>query len=342
MSLIIQASELFDAMPDRVLLDVRTPAEYAEGHIPGALNLPLFSNEERAEVGTLYKQVSPEKAFLRGLDFAGARMRWYVETAMRLAPAKKIIVHCWRGGQRSGSLAWLLRSAGFDVVTVVGGYKAYRQFIHEQMALPLFQLVILGGYTGSAKTEILKKIKESNQQVVDLELIAHHKGSSFGALGEAPQPTVEQFENDLYEALRAIPPGARLWLEDESRSIGRVYIPDAFWRQMLRAPVIKLDMPFERRVNHLVEVYAHYQPDELDAAFRRIEKRLGGQHLKEALEALHQLDYATAAAIALRYYDKAYQMTIDKKTEARIIPFQVQDESLEQIAASLITFADQI
>lgn len=342
MSLVIQASELFDAMTERVLLDVRTPAEYAAGHIPGALNLPLFSNEERAEVGTLYKQVSPEKAFLRGLDFAGARMRWYVETATGLAPAKKIIVHCWRGGQRSGSLAWLLRTAGFDVLTLAGGYKAYRQYIHEEMTLPRFRLLILGGYTGSAKTEILKIIKQQGEQVVDIESIAHHKGSSFGALGEAPQPTVEQFENDLYQALKAIPPGARLWLEDESRSIGRVYIPEGFWRQMLQTPVIKLEMPFERRVRHLVAVYAHYQPEELDAAFRRIEKRLGGQHLHAAIDALHQNDYASAAAIALRYYDKAYQMTIDKKTEARIIPFQVQEESIEQIAASLITFADQI
>ena len=198
----ITAEEIFQLEPDRMLLDVRTPAEFAQGHVPGAQNLPLFSDEERAEVGTLYKQVNPERAFLRGLDLAGAKMSWYVREAMRLAPNRKVAVHCWRGGQRSGSLATLLSFAGFDVQVVQGGYKAYRTHVLEQFALRKSKFVVLGGKTGSGKTEILKQLASLGEQVIDLEALANHKGSAFGALGEEPQPRVEQFENNLFAILK--------------------------------------------------------------------------------------------------------------------------------------------
>jgi tRNA 2-selenouridine synthase len=336
-----KADAIWEIGQDEVFLDVRTPAEYERGHIPGALNLPLFSNEERAEVGTLYKQVNPEVAFLKGLEFAGARMRWYVEEALRLAPAKKVRLHCWRGGQRSGSLTWLLRQAGFEVLTLEGGYKAYRQFILEKMASPWHQLIILGGYTGSDKTGILQAIQSAGEYVVDLEALAHHKGSSFGALGEHPQPTIEQFENDLFEALRKIPDGARLWLEDESRSIGKVYLPDGFWQLKCQTPIIKIEVPLRRRVQQLVEGYAAYPKTDLVDAFTRLQKKLGGQHLKAAVEALDADDYARAAEIALVYYDKAYQHSIDRKTRCPLIlPHPVEDQSAEEIAAELIDLAN--
>ncbi len=336
-----KASAIWEIGQDEVFLDVRTPAEYERGHIPGALNLPLFSNEERAEVGTLYKQVNPEVAFLKGLEFAGAKMRWYVEEALRLAPAKKVRLHCWRGGQRSGSLAWLLRQAGFDVLTLEGGYKAYRQYILEKMAAPWHQLIILGGYTGSGKTGILQAIQSAGEYVVDLEALAHHKGSSFGAIGEKPQPTIEQFENDLFDALRKIPDGARLWLEDESRSIGKVYLPDDFWQLMAQSTIIKLEVPLPRRVRQLVEGYADYPQADLIDAFTRLQKKLGGQHLKAAIEALDAGDYARAAEIALVYYDKAYQHSIERKTRCPLIlPHQVENQSAEEIAAELIDLAN--
>jgi tRNA 2-selenouridine synthase len=336
----ISAHELFDAMQRRVLLDVRTPAEYANGHIPGALSLPLFSNEERAAVGTLYKQQSPEAAFLKGLEYAGAKLRHYVEEAARLAPDRRVVLHCWRGGQRSGSMGWLLGSAGFDVLTLIGGYKAYRQMAQQELAQTQRPLVILGGPTGSGKTRVLAALQRAGETVVDLEGLARHKGSSFGALGEAPQPSVEQFENILHDAWRRLPLRGRVWLEDESRSIGRVYLPDPFWRLMLAAPIVMLEMPLAWRIQNLVEDYAHFPRPELEAAFQRIAKRLGGQHVQAALQALANDDYASAAAIALRYYDKAYQHTLLRRQPESIIRLEVEDRQPERIAQQLMALID--
>lgn len=336
----ITANLLLEKMQDRVLLDVRTPAEYAAGHIPGALNLPLFSNEERVVVGTLYKQQSPDKAFLKGLEYAGARMPDYVKQARKYAPQGKIIVHCWRGGQRSGSLSWLLSFAGMDVITLQGGYKAYRQHIQQQFAQQKLKLIVLGGQTGSAKTKTLHELAALGEQVIDLEKLAHHKGSAFGALGEEAQPTVEQFENDLYTTFARLDPQRRVWLENESRGIGRVFMPQGFWEQFRQSPLIDLVLPFEERVDFLVKTYATFPKTELITAFQAIERRLGGQNLKIALAALQVDDYAQAAAIALRYYDKSYVHANQKCNFHPVWPFEVGDISLNERAEQLIHFAN--
>lgn len=336
----ITANLLLEKMQDRVLLDVRTPAEYAAGHIPGALNLPLFSNEERVVVGTLYKQQSPDKAFLKGLEYAGARMPDYVKQARKYAPQGKIIVHCWRGGQRSGSLSWLLSFAGMDVLTLQGGYKAYRQYVQQQFAQQKLKLIVLGGQTGSAKTKTLHELAALGEQVIDLEKLAHHKGSAFGALGEEAQPTVEQFENDLYAIFAQIDPQRRVWLENESRGIGRVFMPQGFWEQFRQSPLIDLVLPFEERVDFLVKTYAAFPKTELITAFQVIERRLGGQNLKIALAALQVDDYAQAAAIALRYYDKSYVHANQKCNFHPVWPFEVGDISLNERAEQLIHFAN--
>lgn len=336
----ITANLLLEKMQDRVLLDVRTPAEYAAGHVPGALNLPLFSNEERVVVGTLYKQQSPDKAFLKGLEYAGARMPDYVKQARKYAPQGKIIVHCWRGGQRSGSLSWLLSFAGMDVITLQGGYKAYRQHIQQQFAQQKLKLIVLGGQTGSAKTKTLHELAALGEQVIDLEKLAHHKGSAFGALGEEAQPTVEQFENDLYTTFAQLDPQRRVWLENESRGIGRVFMPQGFWEQFRQSPLIDLVLPFEERVDFLVKTYAAFPKTELITAFQAIERRLGGQNLKIALAALQVDDYAQAAAIALRYYDKSYVHANQKCNFHPVWPFEVGDISLNERAEQLIHFAN--
>ncbi len=323
-------------MRDRVLIDVRTPAEFTKGHIPGAINLPLFSNEERAEVGTVYKQETPEKALLLGLDFVGGKMSRFVREAEKMAPDHQLIVHCWRGGKRSESMGWLLELAGFDVKILQGGYKAYRNFVLNSFEDIHIQLIILGGYTGSGKTEILKKLAEKGEVVLDLEGLAHHKGSSFGALGELPQPSVEQFENELLSTLQHLPKDALVWVENESRSIGRVYIPKGFWQVFQQSPLIHLDIPLETRVDRLVEEYGRFPKEALAEAFTRIRKRLGGQHLKLALDALEQGDLATAATIALRYYDKAYELTLNKKDENLIQRVEVSTSDAETIAEQLL------
>ncbi len=337
----LSINDFLSKMPDRVLLDVRTPAEYAHGHIPGALNLPLFSDEERAVVGTLYKQVSKEKAFLKGLDFAGAKMSWYVTEAMKLAPEKKVLVHCWRGGMRSGSLATLLRFAGFEVETLPGGYKAYRNFILENFAERKASFVVLGGKTGSGKTEILAHLRNMGEQVIDLEALAHHKGSTFGALGEAPQPQVEQFENNLFEVFSKIDTQRRTWVENESRSIGRVYIPQGFWDQIKSSRLIHVEMPFENRVGRLAKDYAHFPKEEIENALRKIQKRMGGQHVKAALEAFQNGDIAAATAIALQYYDKSYAHATSKGNFIEKIELPVESIDCQAIAQKLIELANE-
>ena len=320
------------------LLDVRTPAEFEKGHIPGAFNLPLFTNEERVEVGTIYKQISPEKALLRGLDFVGPKMRKLVEEAQKVAPDRKVAVHCWRGGQRSGSLAWLLGMAGFDVQIIKGGYKAYRKHIYayfEKLDIPM---IVIGGKTGSGKTEVLHALEEKGEQILDLEALANHKGSSFGALGEAPQPSVEHFENILFETLQSLDVSRTTWVENESKSIGRVYLPKGIWSCMQKAPLIDLQVPLDHRINRLVGEYATFPVGILKEAFVRIKKRLGGQHLKAALDALEDNDFERATDIALKYYDKAYQHHTFSKREENAGPIWVQE--VESDRAEII--ADQI
>ena len=318
------------------ILDVRSPGEYAHGHIPGAISFPLFSDEERAAVGTAYKQQGKETAFELGLRFTGPKMEDFVRSARKTAVNGKLGVHCWRGGQRSGAMAWLLRQAGLEVQTLEGGYKAYRQFVLNGFAESSLQIIIIGGRTGSGKTSILHALKNAGEQIIDLEGIAHHKGSAFGFIGELPQPTVEQFENNLFEAIFKTNPDRRIWLENESRSIGRVYIPDAFWAKMKQAPLVNISIPLEARVNNLLKDYVLTDKAELEVAFRRIEKKLGGLKLKQAIECLEQGEYEPAARIALEYYDKTYQHGLETNTSPDIRMLEFDHGDPGKIAEALI------
>ena len=294
------------------VVDVRSPGEFMQGHIPGAVNIPLFSDDERAQVGTTYKQVSQKEALLVGLEMVGPKMADFVRQSMLLAPEKEILVHCWRGGMRSGSFGWLLETAGMKVSTLAGGYKAFRNEVLAGLEIPQ-QLIVLGGKTGSGKTEILYKLRELGEQVIDLEGLAHHKGSSYGAIGQLPQPSSEHFENQIYAQWRKLDPARRVWIEDESRSVGRCLIPDAVWTPMRNAPLVVVDMEKKVRIERLVREYACFEMNLLHEATDRIQKRLGGQHHKAAIAALDQRDFATVADITLTYYDKAYQHGIGSR-----------------------------
>ncbi len=302
------------ALPEQpVLLDVRSPGEYAAGHIGGAVSLPLFDDAERAEVGTLYKQTSPDAALLRGLELAGGKMRRLVEQARAAAPSGRVVVQCWRGGQRSASVGWLLEQAGMQVAQLSGGYKAYRAYVRAWLGEAHHELRVLSGPTGSGKTPVLHALRKMGASVIDLEGLANHKGSSFGALGEDPQPSSEAFENMLFTALRKLPTDRPVWVEDESRMIGTVCQPDTFYERLVVAAVVELMQPLEWRVDNLVQNYAGYPKEGLVAAFTRLRKKLGGQHLQGALDALDQKDYTAACRIALVYYDKAYAHYAERK-----------------------------
>ena len=295
------------------VLDVRSPSEYQQAHIPGAYNLPLFTDEERKIVGTAYKQQSRKHAIRHGLDFFGVKMRAMVEEAERLlkAPAFKnqapvLFVHCWRGGMRSNAVAWLLDVYGFEVCLLEGGYKTFRNWVLDQFEKD-YPLKIVGGYTGSGKTLILSQLEKEGETVIDLEKIASHKGSAFGALGQPPQPRQEMFENLLAVALQnAAASGRTIWLEDESQRIGVLNIPAPFWQTMRQKPVYFIDIPFDPRLDYITTEYGCHEKERLVNAIIRIQKRLGPMETKTAIGHLLENDHREAFRILLAYYDRLY------------------------------------
>ena len=318
------------------LLDVRTAAEFEQAHIPGALSFPIFSNEERAIIGTAYKKQSREVAVKMGLDFFGPRMSSVVSAAEKICEGKekKIMVHCWRGGMRSGAMSWLLDFYGFEVQVLTGGYKSYRQLALEQFKQP-YDFKILGGYTGTGKTVLLKKMQEKNVPLIDLEDLAKHKGSAFGSMA-VPQPSQEMFENLLAEQLIKNE-NKTCWLEDESQRIGDVKIPDTIWKTMRAAPVYFVDLPFDVRLRHIMKDYGSMKPENIIAATERITKRLGPQHARQAIIFVKEGDIKACFDILLKYYDVQYGRGLEKRADDVVLNkfvFDAFDE--EHIVKQLI------
>ena len=340
------------------VFDVRSPSEYRHAHIPGAYSLPLFSDEERKIVGTTYKQQSREAAIKIGLDFFGPRMKRFVEEVEKLCANHQgndtgniVLVHCWRGGMRSAAIAWLLDLYGFKVFTLPGGYKKFRTFVLELFSLP-FQFNILGGYTGSGKTDLLHQLQRYGYPVIDLEALAHHKGSAFGAINEPPQPSQEMFENKLakilftrfrlYTSLTAtndLPEifskdeqgnQLRVWLEDESQRIGNVNIPNELWFRMRSSPVYFLDIPFEERLVNLVSGYGELDKEKMINAIIRIKKRLGGSETKNAVNFLIEDNVQESFRVLLHYYDRHYRKGLLNRQKPEDLVTTINGERVEE------------
>lgn len=294
--------ELDAAIP---VADVRTPAEFEQGHICGAHNIPLFSNEERVQVGTTYKQQGREQAILLGFDLTGSKWSGFIKQALEIAPDKKIAIHCWRGGMRSGAMAWALNLYGFEVYLLEGGYKKYRRWVLDRFD-EKYNVLILGGMTGSGKTLILHELQKAGEQVIDLEDLAQHQGSSYGTMNKLVQPTQEQFENDLATQLYHIHKEKPVWLEDESMTIGKRFIPKGLWEQMRDAQVISIKIPLESRVGFLVNEYGKLDRDFLVECTQRIWKRLGPEQTQNAVLAIEEDRMADFIKLVLVYYDKTY------------------------------------
>lgn len=299
------------------ILDVRSPKEYLQGHIPGASSLPLFTDEERAVVGTTYTRAGKEAAIRRGLTIVGPELELFVQKALEIAPGKEVLIHCWRGGMRSEAMAWLLQFAGIKTTILPGGYKAYRHFIRQSF-LQGPEVRILGGMTGSGKTELLHELSSLGEQVIDLEKLACHKGSAFGALGQPDQPTHEQFENNLAEKWLALDPGRPVWIEDESRNVGKVIIPDALFAKMSNAPMVFIEVPFSERVERLAAEYGCFETSALVQIFEKISRRIGGDIALSAIKSLNNGNVQAAIAAALKFYDKTYEYGISKRNQETI------------------------
>jgi tRNA 2-selenouridine synthase len=300
------------------VLDVRSPAEYAHAHIPGAYGFALFTDEERKAVGTAYKQQSRETAIKIGLDYFGPKMRGLVEAAEALTKddqtttKKTVLVHCWRGGMRSAGVAWLLDLYGFKVYTLTGGYKRFRQWA-LQLFLQPWPFAVLGGYTGSGKTELLYALAKKGASMIDLEKLAAHKGSAFGNLGMPAQPSQEMFENTLALVLQSRAAEKLIWLEDESQRIGDLNIPGTLWQIIRQAAVFFIDIPFEERLQYIVQWYGRQDKEKMMNAIIRIKKRLGPLETKTAVNFLIEDNCTESFRVLLQYYDKSYKKSLQSR-----------------------------
>ncbi|SHM61421.1 tRNA 2-selenouridine synthase [Cyclobacterium lianum] len=315
------------------VLDTRSPAEFSAGHIPGAINLSLFTNEERAAVGTIYKDKGQKPAIKTGLSFVGPKMISFIERAEALGSGE-LLVHCWRGGMRSQSMAWLLELYGFHIRVLKGGYKAFRNAMLTYFENPP-ELKILSGETGSMKTRLLQEMDALGAQVVDLEKLAHHQGSSFGNQMSTGQPTTEQFQNDIFEAFLSKSQNGPIWLEDESFSIGKVGLIEPLYKTMQLAPHYVVALPKEQRIAVLVEAYGSIPREGLAAATRQISKKLGKDQTEKAVAYIQAGRLEQAVAIILRYYDKAYRIGIQKKASRIAGTFPFESHEIRKLARRL-------
>ncbi|HEY5800623.1 MAG TPA: tRNA 2-selenouridine(34) synthase MnmH [Burkholderiaceae bacterium] len=246
------------------IIDVRTPAEYAEDHIPGAINCPVLDNDERVRIGTLYKQTGPFEAKKAGAALVAKNIAYHLEHTFADMPREwRPLVYCWRGGNRSGSMAHILAKIGWPAVQVEGGYKAYRQEVNlgmPELVAP-FEFRVVCGTTGSGKSRLLEAMHGEGMQVLDLEQLAAHRGSVLGPLPGTPQPTQKAFESRIWNALRGFDPARPVYIESESKKVGSVRVPDALIAKMRASRCIALDTPRELRLQLLMEDYAHFVRD---------------------------------------------------------------------------------
>ncbi len=320
------------------IADVRSPSEFAQGHIPGALNIPLFNDEERALIGTTYVRVGHQQAVDLGADIALPKAVSLVAEARKIASDRKILVHCWRGGMRSSSVTALFNLAGLEAATLKGGYKAYRRHIHESFERKT-NLVIIGGLTGSGKSEILHELRRRGDQVLDLESLAGHKGSVFGGIGKN-QPTNEQFENDLYEEWTQFVTDKPVFAEDESLRIGFNVIPEAVFRQMKDAPLLLIQTSRDSRLARIVNEYGSLDKDDLLRACDMIKKRIGFENHSKAVKSIQEGDMAVAASILLDYYDKTYTHSMSKRTTPQIV-INTGDDPIGTVCEHIIRKAEE-
>ncbi len=329
-----------------IVIDVRAPIEYAEDHIPGAISWPLFSDAERSVIGTLYKQKGKEKALEKGFEIIGPKMAEMARYGRKLFESQTtkypLLIHCWRGGMRSQSVAWLLRTASIPAIVLDGGYKAYKSHARSMYDKPL-NLAILGGLTGSAKTDVIGELgKIKGERIVDLEGMAKHFGSAFGNLDGHEQPSSKQFSNLLFSRLREIDAWGEnprpIWVENESRTIGKVNLPEPFYTQMIKSTCFEMERTEDDRVNHLVQMYGDIDRILLAGAFKRITPKIGLQNASQAQNALDQGDLATAAKIALVYYDKTYSHGLKKRTVFNRTPVNCKGLSPKDCAIHLSKF----
>ncbi len=299
---------------DNVLfVDLRSPGEYEEAHIPGALNLPLLEDDERTTVGTIYKQESPEKAVDTGFAIIAPKLPRLTQELKQLSNQKTLVLYCWRGGMRSKSLCQVLNILGIKHYRLIGGYKAFRRYVNDFFAKPFEkEIVVLHGLTGVGKTEILQNLINTGLPAINLEGLANNRGSVFGHIGMKKPPSQKQFEGMLFLACRKLQNFPRIAVECESRRIGSVFIPLSFFQAMQRGCKVLIYDSLENRISRLINTYLDenntLNEEQLAAAIANLRKRLGSSKVEQLLTLLKEKHYRDVVAILLRdYYDPLYK-----------------------------------
>jgi tRNA 2-selenouridine synthase len=270
-----------------------------------------LNNEERKEVGIVYKNEGNNPAVVKGFELVGPRFHLIINEAIRLFPEKKVLIYCWRGGMRSEIMSWILGMNGFEVFRLNGGYKSYRKLTYDVVRQKRNYLV-LGGKTGVGKTDLLHHLKKLGENIIDLEDLAKHKGSSFGGIGKDPQPSIEQFENMLAEELFRISDSKEIWIENESRRIGKVILTKELYEHIIKAPLIEIHKTREERIQNIKKEYAHLPVEDLKNAVKRLQKKLGSLRTAEAIEAIDSRQHDLWVDNLLQYYDRAYDYDLEE------------------------------
>jgi tRNA 2-selenouridine synthase len=320
-----KALSRFDAV-----IDVRSPAEYAEDHVPGAINLPVLSNAERAEVGTIYVQGSKFEARRIGAAYIARNVAGYLQGELAGKPGSfRPLLYCWRAGMRSGAMATILSEVGWRTTVIAGGYKTYRAWVRRRLYdEPLeLRLALIDGCTGTGKTEVLRSAASQGLQAIDLEGLAGHRGSLLGWLPGRPQPDQKLFESGLLEAIDRLDPRRGVLVEAESSKVGELIVPPSLWRLMREAPRIELRAPREERVRYLVKAYGDViaDPAGLAASISWLPTRLGRKRLAQWRELVETGRFEELAeALIEHHYDPAYARSgrADGREPAAVIEFK--------------------
>lgn len=332
----MKIDEFLKAYKENPVVDVRSPIEYEKGHVPGSINIPLFTNEERAAIGTLYKEKGQEEAIVLGESYANPKIDFYIDSVRQAAGSSPVIVYCFRGGLRSRRFCLLLEEHKIPHFRLEGGYKAFRKAIRDFFQQPL-SLKVVGGRTGTGKTDILAALDKEGEAVVDLEGLSCHRGSAFGAIGMPDQPSTEHFENLLYDRIESLGNEKPIWVEDESRNIGSVFLPESFYQALRISPLYILSIPHEERIRRLCRDYTGCGEEPLLASLEKIRKRLGGERTNKAADALKSGHIEEAVDIILQYYDRCYDYGVSDAGRNIKVNLQLPEDNPLEAARKLIS-----
>ena len=322
------------------IIDVRSPEEYEKDTIPGAINIPIFNNEERKTVGTLYKQVSIEEARREGVKIVSDKLPELYEEILKLKEEyKELVFFCARGGYRSSSIVTFLQSIGHkNIWKLDGGYKSYRHYINENLnsEIEKVNFIVLYGNTGSGKTKILKSLESKGVDVIDLEGYANHRGSTLGAVGLEEQNSQKKFESLIYNKL-INRKGDTFFIEGESRRIGRVLIPESLFDSIINGIHVKIETDIDMRVDIILEDYVNGHNDEIIEALHYLRKRVGNEPIDEYIEKVKENDFAyVAKELMLNYYDPMYEHHDRKHVKV------FENKDIDKTADNLIEWAEKL